>query len=221
MKTPEPENAQLLDSTSSRASGPLGRGPAWPGCTAPLGVAGASWSCQAHTNLPPLDSSSCTPNQGAFPPRRLCCPSGPSGTMRPSDTPRGLRLAAKSRLATPRPDGLPVLRHALCRRATPTTPVSDRAVIGRLLSRNPWAFPVIQAGRRSRLHFRGLLRLHSRCGPSTRRPTHGGPMSRELQQVGHPPCRLGSYWGLPTIPQAGLAPARCTAPFHGALNNPG
>jgi hypothetical protein len=33
-------------------------------------------------------------------------------------------------------------------------------------------------------------------------------MSRELQQFGYPPRRLGSYWGAPTIPQAGLAPAR-------------
>ena len=45
-------------------------------------------------------------------------------------------------------------------------------------------------------------------------------MSRELQQIGCPPYCLGSYWGAPTIPQAGLAPARFTAPFHGALNNP-
>jgi hypothetical protein len=28
------------------------------------------------------------------------------------------------------------------------------------------AFPVSQAGRRPHLHFRGLLRLHSRYGPS-------------------------------------------------------
>jgi hypothetical protein len=33
-----------------------------------------------------------------------------------------------------------------------------------LLPRSTRAFPVIQAGRRPRLHFRGLLRLHSRYG---------------------------------------------------------
>ena len=33
-------------------------------------------------------------------------------------------------------------------------------------------------------------------------------MSRELRRFGYPPRRLGSYWGAPTIPQAGLAPAR-------------
>ena len=58
------------------------------------------------------------------------------------------------------------------------------------------------------IYFRGLLGLHSRCGPLTRRPTHGGPWSRGLQRFGRPPRRLGSYWGAPTIPQTGLSPAR-------------
>src|SRR5437867_3868708 len=103
---------------------------------------------------------------------------------------------------------------------TPITPVSDPAVIGRLLPRDPVA-PVIQAGRRSRLPFRGLLGLHTCCDPSACRPTHGGPMSRELRQVGYPSCRLGSYWGEPTIPPGRTCTGESTAPFHGALNNPG
>jgi hypothetical protein len=177
--------------------------------------------CQAHTNPPPLGSSRHAPNQGPFSPDRFCCPVGPDGTMGPSDAPRGSHPNDESRVATPRRSGPPVLRHALCRRATPPTPVSDPVVIGRFLSRGPWAFPVIQAGRRSRHHFRGLLGLHTCCGPSARRPTHGGPMSRELQRVGHPSRRLGSYWGPPTTPQAGLSPASGMAPFHGALNKSG
>ena len=36
------------------------------------------------------------------------------------------------------------------------------------------AFPEIQAGRRPRLLFRGLLRLHSRYGPSDRSAAQGG-----------------------------------------------
>src|SRR5690349_17856179 len=36
------------------------------------------------------------------------------------------------------------------------------------------AFPEIQAGRRPRLRFRGLLRLHSRYGPSDRSTARGG-----------------------------------------------
>src|SRR5262249_27819362 len=35
-------------------------------------------------------------------------------------------------------------------------------------------FPVIQAGRRPHLHFRGLLELHSRYGPSDRSTAQGG-----------------------------------------------
>ena len=33
-------------------------------------------------------------------------------------------------------------------------------------------------------------------------------MSRGLRPVSCPPDRHGSYWGVPTTPQAGLAPAR-------------
>ena len=99
--------------------------------------------------------------------------------MGPSDTQRGFRLIAEARAATPRRAGAPVSRRALCRRATPRTPVSDPVVIGRLLPRSPAVFPDSKAGRPSRLHFRGLLRLHTRCGPSACRPTRSGPMSRE------------------------------------------
>src|SRR5262245_39654290 len=126
------------------------------------------WRCQAHANLPPLASLRRTPNQGPFPLHQFCCLADPNGTVDPSDTQRGFCLHAEVRAATPRRAGAPALRHALCRRATPTTPVSDPALIGRLLRRDPAAFPVRMAGRRSRRPFRGLLGLHLRCGPSTR-----------------------------------------------------
>ena len=51
--------------------------------------------------------------------------------------------------------------------------------------------------------------------------TLSGPMSREPWQGSFPSCPLGSSWGAPTTPQAGLSPARCTAPFHGALSDCG
>ncbi len=38
-------------------------------------------------------------------------------------------------------------------------------------------------------------------------PSRAGPMSRGLRRVGDSSRRLGSYWCVPTIPQAGLAPA--------------
>ena len=75
--------------------------------------------------------------------------------------------------------------------------------------------PCFQGRSALTISFRGLLGLHAHCGPSTCRPTHGGPLSRELRRVGYPPHRLGSYWGVPTTPQAGLAPAR-TQHLHGA-----
>src|SRR5262249_17170242 len=171
------------------------------------------WRCQAHANLPPLGPLRRTPNQGPFPLHQFCCLGDPNGTVDPSDTQRCFHLNAEVRTATPRSTGSPALRRALCRRATPTTPVSDPAVIGRLLLRDPAAFPVRMAGRRSQRPFRGLLGLHSHCGPPTRRPTHGGPMFRELQRFGCPPRRLGSYRDVPTISRTGLSPARDTAPF--------
>ena len=73
--------------------------------------------------------------------------------MRPSATPPGFPVPAELRAATPRRVGLPVLRSALCRRATPPTPVSDRPFFGRFLRRDPAAFPVLMAGRRSRFPF--------------------------------------------------------------------
>jgi len=48
---------------------------------------------QAHATLRLLDSSRHASNQGSFPPRRLCCPSGTCGTMSPSDFPRGSTLS--------------------------------------------------------------------------------------------------------------------------------
>ena len=47
--------------------------------------------------------------------------------------------------------------------------------------------------RRSHSTFRGLLRLHSRCGPHTCWPAHGGPLSPELRRLGHPHRLPGSY----------------------------
>ncbi len=166
------------------------------------------WRCAAHANLPPLAPVRRTPNQGPFPLPRSCCPRHTSGTVDPSDTQRGFCQNAEERAATPRRLEAPVPCPVLCRRATPRTPVSDPMVVGRLLPWSPAAFPVFTAGRPPKHHFRGLPRLHSRCGPPACQFTHGDSVSRELRQLGYSPCRLGSYRGVPTTPQAGLAPAR-------------
>jgi hypothetical protein len=178
--------------------------------------------CQAHPNPPPLGSVRRTPNQGPFPPHRFCCPVDASSTVDPSDAQHGFPCQAEVRVAIPRRAGPPVLRSALFRRATPPSPVSDPVLIGRLLRRRPTAPPVIQAGRRSRLPFRGLRGLHTCCGPSACRSAQGGPVSRGLRRDGCPADRHGSYRGVPTTPQAGLAFARDgTSAFHGALNYSG
>jgi hypothetical protein len=59
------------------------------------------------------------------------------------------------------------------RRAVPTTPADQT---GALVDCFPIraAFPVLQAGRHPHLYFRGLLRLHSRYGPSDCSTAQGG-----------------------------------------------
>ena len=58
-------------------------------------------------------------------------------------------------------------------RALPTTPANQTgATIDSFPVRA--AFPDIQAGRHPQLHFRGLLRLHSRYGPLDRSTAQGG-----------------------------------------------
>jgi hypothetical protein len=182
--------------------------PAWLWCPAPLEASGSSLELPGSRQSPDPLLVKAPLEPGLLPSSVIVLSTESMRYYEPLRLPTRLHPHDGARLATPRRAGSPVLRCALCRHATPLTPVSDPAVIGRLLTRNPSAFPVQRAGQRSQLHFRGLLGLHTRCGPSACRPTHGGSMSRELQRLGYPPRRLGSYWGTPTIPQAGLSPAR-------------
>ena len=64
-------------------------------------------NAQADANLRLLDSSRHTSNQGSFPPRRLCCPSGACGTMSPSDFPPGSTLMMERGLCGPAGRDLP------------------------------------------------------------------------------------------------------------------
>ena len=69
--------------------------------------------------------------------------------------------------------GFPRLPASPFRRAMPSTP-ADRT--GARVDCFPIraAFPVLQAGRHPHLYFRGLLRLHSRYGPSDRSTAKSG-----------------------------------------------
>jgi len=66
--------------------------------------------------------------------------------------------------ATPNQTGPPTLPEIPFQRAVPITPVNRVGASDGFFPTRA-AFPVIQAGRRSPLHFRGLLRVHSRYGP--------------------------------------------------------
>jgi hypothetical protein len=69
------------------------------------------------------------------------------------------------------------------------------------------AFPDIQAGRRPRLHFRGLLRLHTRYGPPDRSTAQSGlcheastsPVARQSRSSATGPYRQLSGWHLPPL----------------------
>ena len=82
-----------------------------------------------------------------------------------SDSRHGRRLKATLRPLPSPPTGLPRLPEPPFRRAVPTTP-ADQA--GARVDCFPThaAFPKWPEGRHPHCHFRGLLRLHSRYGPS-------------------------------------------------------
>jgi hypothetical protein len=107
-------------------------------------------------------SSKAHQKSGSFPPPAL---PGLNGRMTLSDSRPSRRLEATLRpLPSPR-TGLPRLPEPPSRRAVPTTP-ADRT--GARVDCFPAhaAFPKWQEGRHPHCHFRGLLRLHSRYGPS-------------------------------------------------------
>jgi len=68
------------------------------------------------------------------------------------------------------------------------------------------AFPVSQAGRHPHLHFRGLLKLHTRYGLQGCSPTFPWALSRGFALVGFPARALASYPVLPTTPGVGPSP---------------
>ena len=119
---------------------------------------------------------------------------------------------------SPASPGLPRCACHPSPRATPTTPVDHDGCACRLLPHHAAAFPVTQAGRRPRLPFRGLLRIHSRCGP---RVCSKGLLPSFVPEASSgwiaPTRRSGSYRGVPTTPLAELSSAGHQR-LRGALN---
>jgi len=162
--------------------------------------------CQAHANSPPLDSLRRTPNQGPFPPPAF---TGFPGTMRPSDSCRRLTLLAHRGRS-------PVLRPDACLRAAPSTPASGLVLSGRLLGPAPAAFAVLMAAQRSHLGFRGLLRLHTRCGPHACQPAYADSCPRGFNgSVTLPAARVATrvYRQLPGLNSHQLHQGTFTAPI--------
>ncbi len=73
----------------------------------------------------------------------------------------------------PTKTGLPRLPGSPFQRAVPITPVDRNGCIRRLLPHPTRPSPSRQAGRHPQLHFRGLLKLHSRYGPLDRLAAQG------------------------------------------------
>src|SRR5512147_970177 len=69
-------------------------------------------------------------------------------------------------------------------------PGGSRRVLVSVASPSHAAFPESQAGRHPRLHFRGLLRLHSRYGPPDRSTALGGLCRKASARPVAPPSRL-------------------------------
>src|SRR2546430_5347951 len=138
-----------------------------------------------------LSSAGITRLQRSYDPVRLPPMPPPKATLRPLPSHR---------------TGLPRLLESSFRRAVPTTP-ADRA--GAHVDCFPAhaAFPKWQEGRHPHCHFRGLLRVHSRYGPSDRSAAQRRPLSRGSNPCGYPHKPLVSYrinrqlsvWNLPPL----------------------
>jgi hypothetical protein len=145
---------------------------------------------QAYRQSPsPLHLRKRAKKSGPFAPPALPSLNAPT-TL--SDSRPSRRLEATLRpLPSPR-TGLPRLPEPPFRRAVPTTP-ADRA--GARVDYFPAhaAFPKWQEGRHPHCHFRGLLRLHSRYGPSDCSAAQRRPLSRGFDPTGCPTEPLVSY----------------------------
>ena len=97
----------------------------------------------------------------------------PTSTLiRPCPIPAMAAACRDVEAATLARDGLPRLPEPPFRRAVTTTPADrEGARVDCFPARA--AFPKWQEGRHPHRHFRGLLRLHSRCGPPDRAASEG------------------------------------------------
>ena len=89
----------------------------------------------------------------------------------------------------------------------PPLPRRNRPVHASFAARSMVAFPVSMAGQLPRLQFRGLLGVHSRCSPHSRRTAQGGPSPGVLQTTSLPPSSAPIATGWNDRCWAAFAPA--------------
>jgi hypothetical protein len=139
--------------------------------------------------------------QGAFPPSRF---RDFSGTTPLSDSrPEQHHLYCCGSLPRIRV-GSPTLHTILSRRAILNTPVDQNRCFCRLLPCPASAFPVYRVGRLPRLYFRGLLKVHSRYGPSVCSPPIVDFCPRSFSRKVSLSVCPGSYRVVPTITRTEL-----------------
>jgi hypothetical protein len=117
-----------------------------------------------------LCSAGITRPRRSYDPVRLPSWPPPVATLRPLPSPM---------------TGLPRLPEPPFRRAVPTTPADQAGARVDCFPAHA-AFPKWQEGRHPHCHFRGLLRLHSRYGPSDRSAAQGDLLSRGSSPASYP-----------------------------------
>jgi len=111
-----------------------------------------------------------------------------------------------------------VLRTDACVRAAPITPASGPVHVRRLLGPAPSAFTELEAVRRSHPTFRGLLRLHSCCGPHACQPAFAGLCPRGFDgSVALPAARVATEVNRQLLGLDFHQQHQCT--LHGALKS--
>jgi hypothetical protein len=160
--------------------------------------------CRLIANRPALGSFESTPEVKALPSTSVTRLHQYYGLLRlPSGPPRLPRRWGSS----PNHDGSPPITRTTFPTCRAHYPGGPRWVRTSVASPSAWAFPEQQSGRRPRVPFRGLLRLHACYGPLDRSAAQWRPLSRGFSPGSCPPKPLVSYqinrqfsgWNLPPL----------------------
>ena len=110
----------------------------------------------------------------------------------PCPTPADAAARSDVEAAALAPNGSPPITRTTLPTCRAHYPGGSRGCACRLLP-HACSFPKWPEGRHPHCHFRGLLRLHSRYGPSDRSAAHRRPLSRGSNPCGYPHKPLVSY----------------------------